>query len=305
LLTAGVAERLRAKVEAVPLGEWLKEAAAAALPADAPPSTASRALCHALLIYGKANLRNAHTLFTRYAPLLRVNEDENMDTVEDADAASYMAASTLLDACGQVWSSAPYMCPALTAAACDTRVVSAAHAVRWALCSSSSSSSSAAVSTATPRWTLINSLLGDAHARAHRSGVRLAMFRGADVFDDVLLAELYEDDAVIKDAALSAATRELREEYCDAVIEAVTCAAVIASEEGQTVSNATTALSFARDWAGEHMAALHGAVLQVPHSAPAAVNELFQAISNGYEHPQLFVPQPFARDALVPPCAEP
>ena len=300
---AEIAVRVKSRADVESLGEWL----AAQTAVDEP--SALRALVHALLLYGKANLRNAHTVFTRYCALLAGAVG---GCVPAPDAAALEKAEVILKSIADVWRAAPSVISGVVAAAVETHVVAPAAVVTWAIRGSVGVSAAATATKTTPRWRLAALTCVEARGRSHRAAVRLSLFLGADVFDDVLIPELYEDDAALKEATLRESARDERARYELAVGAVIREAASLASRSmgdgDEEVARA--ALSHLRALAAEHAGAVRSEAGKAALTAAMtdagyvpAVADALRSVASDPDGVQFFVPLPFARDRNVPPPA--
>ncbi len=234
--------KLRAKTEDAAMTVWYRghvEAASTGAgggrEAGISRESFLRAFCHALLVYGRANIRNAFTLFERYHLLLTVGCGVSPPAVR---------AHTLLGAITSVWSRAPHAVPAIVAAAVDAKVVAPAHVVTFALDPADAkiltdaeghASSAAAASSLSPAalrehliprlsqpatWALFHGALARAEAASHAAGVEVALFRGARVFD-AKEEEVAEAVAAERETALVAAGQGAAAAFREAVLAAV------------------------------------------------------------------------------------
>jgi hypothetical protein len=214
---AALTTALQAKTSAADIAAWLSSS-----PEAAGLSAEERCLafCHALLLYGSANLRNAATLFERYRELLVDGSAWGFVPLEAAAggvihasaphalvrpgtfrSASDMAADVLLASIEAVWWRESNLASAVTGAAVAARVLRPSQVVRHALEPATTLVDRAEEGTAgagdqllpalrlsarllLPRhWSEAHGTLVRAAAAAHSAAVVLACYRGSAVLD--------------------------------------------------------------------------------------------------------------------------
>lgn len=215
--------KLREKVDDGAMTVWFNEEAGA----EGAPARDHllKAFSHALVLHGKANIKNASTLFQRYHGLLTGG-------CGIGDATS--RAHAILAAVTEVWSSAAHVVVSVIQAALDTGVVTPSHVVSFAIepCTENYSDASILKATSLPRlasttacWDVVHSTLQRASAAYEAAGVEVALFLGGDVYDegtpDQPKPQLYEDEAIEKEMILREKQRATGAAFRQALFTAV------------------------------------------------------------------------------------
>jgi hypothetical protein len=277
-LADGIMAQLKAKTEAPAMQAWLDEATATT---SSDPSTTDSisisaeerllVFAHCVLVHGRANFKNAATLFDRYAAIL--SSPQGLPGPHSAGALASRTpppvdddfrAHLLLLAVDQVWHAAPYVASVLQHTLMDAGLVTPAQVVTYALeplfddpaaarhfhpphasgitdAVASSAGHRAthrlAASDASPTvWRLVHTTLERADALAHRAAVELNLLRGGRVFD-TNEAELDVDVADAKEATLLQAATYAAQARDEGVAAAVACCIrVIRSLQAYAVS---------------------------------------------------------------------
>jgi len=319
ILAAQITEKLRAKTEDDEMCKWLFQvttgegALVESTPHALVPSPTLRLtiFSHALLLYGKANLKNAATLFARYANLLK-------STVAVPES---VRSHTLLHAMATVWSAAPYLLTSgLVAAAVEAGVVSTVNVVDFLL----SPENGGQHPLSTPwKALLLHQCLHEASSRVTRGGVRLSLFVGNDILDPRMQEELEEEVAVAREEALRVAVADRSKEYREAggaavsgLIKLTKHATVAATGAGSSDGglgggdSLRVSLSHLRRVIKEHWECLVGpgghlnATLDAfggDSGLPPSTTSLLLSLSNLFSPHYLVVPSILVRDTIEPP----
>lgn len=202
-----------------------------------------RVFTHSLLLYGKANIRNAFILFERYHNLL-VNECSIRN--------DRIRAHIILGAITAVWSKATHVVPAIIEAALDTRIVTPSDVISFALepadeqslvdsddnqSNKSSTTGSSNVHNLNRHpgiaplvirehllsrlskahiWDLVHHTLDRAYSSVYNGGTELALFRGMNIYDENTPL-ITENDAVEKEHELIQAAEKASTNFRNAV----------------------------------------------------------------------------------------